>query len=471
MGLLLTIGGGVFAFLVLFAIFLAFVLRRVVPTNMVHIVQRGKSTTSYGKGKEAGNVYYEWPLSVPVVGVTVTRFPESVFDVRLDNYEAYDVGRLPFVVDIVAFFRVEDSETAAQRVASFEELTHQLKSVLQGAVRTILSTNKLEEIMQDRAKLGAEFTAEVNHQLKEWGVTTVKSIEFMDIRDSAQSKVIANMMAKEQSRIEMESRITVAENLREAELKEIDADRTVEVQKQDAQQQLGIRTAEKDRAVGIADEQTRQQVLTESKVTAERQMEVQKIKDVKTAEIAKDVAVVKAEQDREVLVVKSEVEKRQTVIAAEAKKEQTQVVAEGDLAAAQNEATGLKAIGEAKAAAEAAILLAPVTAQVTLAKEIGENPGYQTYLTTIEQIKAGQAVGVEMAQALKSADLKVIANAGDVQTGVSSLGGILSPSGGTAIAGALSALAQLPEGKALVERLTGGAAEDGPKGLKTPDKA
>lgn len=451
----LLIGGAAIGVIFVLALLVALVLRRVVPTNMVHIVQRGKSTISYGKGKEAGNVYYEWPQSVPGLGVTVTRFPESVFDVSLGNYEAYDIGRLPFVVDIVAFYRIEDSETAAQRVASFDELQQQLKSVLQGAVRTILSTNKLEEIMQDRAKLGTEFTAEVNHQLQEWGVTTVKSIEFMDIRDSNGSKVIANMMAKEQSRIEKESRITVAENLREAELKEIDADRVVEVQKQDAQQQLGIRTAEKDRAVGIAEEQTRQEVLLESKTTAERQMEVQKINDVKAAEIAKDVAIVKAEQDREVLVVKSEAEKRQTVIAAEAQKERTEVVARGDLSAAQNEAEGLKAIGEAKAAAEAAILMAPVTAQVTLAKEIGENDAYQKYLITVEQIKAGQAVGTEMAQALKGADLKVIANAGDVQGGVASLGGILSPAGGTSVAGMLAALAQTDEGKALVGRFTG----------------
>lgn len=456
---LLGIIGAALGVVVVLVLLVAVALRRVVPTNMVHIVQSRKKTTSYGKDKPDGNVYYEVPKSIPVFGVSVSKFPESVFDISLKDYDAYDIGRLPFVVDIVAFFRIEESATAAQRVASFEELQTQLRSVLQGAVRTILSTNKLEEIMQDRSKLGTEFTTEVNHQLQEWGVTTVKSIEFMDIRDANGSKVIANMMAKEQSRIEMESRITVAENLREAELKEIDADRVVEVQKQDAAQQLGIRTAEKDRAVGIADEQARQQVLVEGRTTAEREMEVKKVNDVKAAEIAKDVAIVKAEQDRQVTEVNAEAERRKTVITAEAQREQTQVVAQGDLEAAKNEAEGIRAIGEAKAKAEEAILLAPVTAQINLAKEIGANEGYQQYLVSVEQIKAGQAVGIEMAQALKGADLKVIANAGDVQSGVSSLGGILSPAGGTSIAGALAALAQLPEGKALADRLTGGAAE------------
>jgi flotillin len=448
---------GILAVVALFGVFLVIAivnLRRVVPTNMVHIVQSSKNTTSFGKGKEAGNTYYQWPAWLPVFGVVVSEFPESVFDISLKDYDAYDIGRLPFMVDIVAFFRIEESATAAQRVSSFEELREQLKSVLQGAVRTILSTNKLEEIMQDRSKLGSEFTTEVNHQLQEWGVTTVKSIEFMDIRDAGGSKVIANMMAKEQSRIEMESRITVAENIREAELKEIDANRTIEVQKQDAAQQIGIRTATKEKEVGIADEQARQEILTQARTTSEREMEVKKVVEVKTADIAKDVAIVKAEQDRQVTVVNSEADKRKVVIAAEAQRERTEVIAQGDLAAAKNNAEGIKATGEATAKAEELILMAPVTAQITLAKEIGDNDNYQKYLVTVEQIKASQTVGVEMAQAIKAADIKVISNSGTMQGGVASIADIFSPNGGTAISGLLTGLAQTPEGKALVGRFT-----------------
>src|SRR5690606_28665913 len=107
----------------------------------------------------------------------VSKFPESVFDISLRDYEAYDIGRLPFVADIQAFFRISDSQVAAQRVASFDELKGQLVGVLQGAVRSILGTNKLEEIMHDRSTLGGQFTKEVDDQLREWGVCTVKSIE------------------------------------------------------------------------------------------------------------------------------------------------------------------------------------------------------------------------------------------------------------------------------------------------------
>ena len=41
-------------------------LRRIVPTNQVHIVQRNNKTVSYGKDTANGNVYYEIP-SLPIL--------------------------------------------------------------------------------------------------------------------------------------------------------------------------------------------------------------------------------------------------------------------------------------------------------------------------------------------------------------------------------------------------------------------
>lgn len=423
-------------------IVLAIQYRRVVPTNMVHIVQSAEATVAYGRGKTSGNTYYAWPSWVPKLGITVTEFPESIFQVSLQDYEAYDQARLPFVVDAVAFFRVSDAAMAAQRVSHFSELKNQLQAVLQGAVRRILATNTLEEIMQARSELGDQFTKEVQEQIAEWGVLPVKTIEFMDLRDTKGSTVIANVMAKEKSRIEMESRVKVAENHRQAELAEIDARRTVDVQRQDAEQQVGLRTAEKDKAVGIANEQAQQEIKVSAKTTAEREMDVRKVNDVRSAEIQREVAAVRAEQDKKV-----------TVVSAEAEKEAAVARAEGDLEAAKREAEGIRAKGEASAAAEQAMLLAPVEAQIKLAHEIGSNPAYQTYLVTLEQVRAGEKVGLEMAKAMQSADLKVIANSGDMQQGVAKLGDLFSPAGGTKLTGMLAALGQTPEGTQLMNNL------------------
>ena len=85
---------GFISFVVLLIITALF-LRRVVETNEVHIVQSAKATKSYGKDTPNGNTYYEWPSWVPVLGVTKIKLPVSVFDLELQAYEAYDVGRVP----------------------------------------------------------------------------------------------------------------------------------------------------------------------------------------------------------------------------------------------------------------------------------------------------------------------------------------------------------------------------------------
>ncbi len=437
-----------------FALLLALIWRRVVPTNMVHIVQSSKKTVSYGRGRADGNTYYAIPAFIPFFGVTVTSFPESIFDISLRDYEAYDTGRLPFVVDIKAFFRIADSQIAAQRVANFPELQGQLMGVLQGAVRGILGNDRLENIMQDRSTLGEKFTTEVNDQLQEWGVTTAKMIEFMDIRDATGSQVISNMMAKEKSRIEKESRVTVADNIREAEMKEIEAKREIALTRTQAEQQVGIREAEAAKEVGIAKEKSNQEVQTEAKITTERVMEVQKVQNVKQAEIERDVAAVKAEQDKQVQVVNAQATKESQIIKADAEKESTVRIADGNLQATLKRAEGIQAEGLAKAEAEKAILLAPVNAQLTLAKEIGENQSYQAYLIEVRKVEATEVVGKEMAGAMAKADLKVIANSGSVQNGVASLGDIFTPAGGTSLAGMLEALGQTEQGKALIAGVT-----------------
>ena len=445
------IAAGVIGIIVVVSLLLSFIWRRVVPTNMVHIVQSSKRTISYGRGQEAGNTYYEFPSFLPLIGVTVTQFPESVFDLNLKDYDAYDVDRLPFLVDVRAFFRISDSQIAAQRVSNFQELQGQLSGVLQGAVRSVLAQYTLDHIMSDRATLGKEFSSVVDDGLKEWGVSTVKTIEFMDIRDARDSQVIHNIMAKKKSFIEMESRVEVAKNFQEAETKEIQAKRQIMLSRTEAEQQVGIREAEKEKTIGIANEKNKQDVQLEAKLTTERQMEVQKVQNVRQAEIDKEVAVVKAEQDQKVRVVTAEAEKQAQIIKAEAERESVTQIAVGQLQATKNEAEGIAAIGNARAEAEKALLLAPVNAQLTLAKEIGENQSYQAYLIEVRKVEATEAVGKEMAVAMAKAELKVIANSGSIQNGVASLADIFSPSGGTAIAGMLEALSQTDNGKKIID--------------------
>ena len=449
-------------------VFLAVLMRRVVKTNEVHIVQRKKVAVSYGKDQAAGNVYYHWPAWVPGLGVGVSRFPVSVFNIDLKDYEAYDRDRVPFLVDVVAFFRIDDSNTAAQRVATYQELQVQLKSIVQGAVRTILASEDIDSIMIHRSLFGEKFTSEVSEQLKSWGVIPVKNMELMDIRDSHGSSVIESIQAKRISEIEKDSRVVVAENTRAAQTAEIAAARDVNLQKQEAEQKVGERTAEKERVVGIANQKQKQEVAVEVKETRTRELAVAEVEEVRKAEIAKGVAVVQAEQDQRTLIINTEAkakaavvqadgQKKQAIVTAEGQKEQTILVADGKLEAERRNAQGIEAVGTATAEAERAKGLALVAPQITLAKEIGENKPYQDYLIQIRVVEKDEAIGVANAGALEKADIKVLANNGTVADGISGVGDIFSAKGGAGLGQALEAFVQTPTGQALLAKLTGGS--------------
>jgi flotillin len=454
LGIVILVAVIILAIIALFTVKWALNLRVVVPTNMVHIVQNKLGATSYGRNsKDSGNVYYAWPSWIPVVGLTVIKLPESNFTIDLKDYEAYDSARLPFVVDVAAFFRIDQSNLAAQRVTSVEDLRSQLKQIIQGAVRRILATNTLEEIMEARSSLGSQFTEEVLAQLKEWGVTTVKTIEFMDLRDAPGSNVIANIMRKEQSRIDRESRVAIAANQQTAETAEIEKSRAIALSKQDMDREVGMRSATTQQDIGIEQQKAEQRIAAEAKNTAEANMAVESVNAVKKAEINKATAVIVAAQNKEVATVNAEAEKSVRVTNATAEKEAATLRADGELQATLKNAEGITAKGTAEAAAQKASLMAPVEAQIALAEKIGSDEGYQTYLISIEQVAANKEVGIAMAAAMGHAKMTVVANGSDIKGGVNNLMDMFSGKGGSAIGSMVTALGGTTEGKALLDNV------------------
>ena len=457
-------------------------LRIVVPTSQVHVVQKAGETLLYGKAAQSeqnkvGNAYYNFPSWIPVLGVNVTILDTGIFDRDLKDYEAYDKDRLPFMVDVKTFFRIKDFGVASVRVVDMKELKEQLDGIVQGAVRSLLAKEDLESIMSERNKYGKQFTEEVAPQLAQWGVETVKNIELMDIRDSRDSKVIQNIMAKKKSQIEMESRTTVAENAKKASQAEIEANKEVALKQQDAEREVGLRTAEVNQEVGIANEKQKQQVQEQAKVTAEKEMEVKRVQEVKAAEIEKQAAeidanknkevitinaqanVVRTEADKKVAILNAEANKEQTLLNAEAQKQQITLKAEADLVTATNEAKGTEAKGKAQALAQELAKKASVQDQVTLAEKVGENKPYQDFLIAQKQIEVQgdvmKAVGVAQANNLSGADIKMFVSSGSVPEGVSKAAGIFSPDNALNIASMLEAFKSTPMGAEIVDKLLG----------------
>lgn len=429
--------------------------RIVVPTNDVHIVQHTSKTSTYGKDQAGGNVYYHWPAWIPHVGVRVTTLPSSVFRLHLTDYPAYDKGRVPFILDVIGFFRITDFSSASSRVSNMNDLQSQLDGILKGAMRSILASSEIEEILEGRSQFGEKFTEAVDNQLTQWGVSSVKAIELMDIRDAEGSKVISNIMAKKKSLIERDSRIEVASNMRLAEVAEIEAKQAVEVRAREQEEMVGKRTAERDEAIGIRQQQAGQAIAAERAITTEKEMAVKRVTTVRNSEIDKEAQLVNAERERQITVIAAEAVKSKSVICAEADKQvaitrgegdkqQTILNAEGTLESQKRVAEAKSLVGEAEGQAQQAILMAPVNSQIALAKEIGTNQGYQTYLISLKQIEASQSVGIEAAKALEKAGIKIIATTGTPMEGVKSVMDLLTPQGATKIGAALEAASQLP---------------------------
>ena len=470
-------------------IFYVFSLRRIVPTNVVHIVQRGDKTVSYGVGKGT-NVYYDFPKWLPVIGVVVRVLPVSNFDIDLFKYSAYDKNRVPFVVDVKAFFHIADTNKAAEKVESFDEMRKQLENVVQGAVRSILAKSPLEEIMEERSIFGDKFTENVKADLQNWGVEPIKNIELMDVRDADGSSVIHQIMAKRMSAIDMESRTEIAKNSKLAQQAELEAKKEIDVTAAETQRQAGEAKANSEQAIkiaqaesikksGIAEQQAISEIEKTKKVTAEQVMEVERVKQVKQAEINKDTAIINAEQDKKKLEIDAEANKNKLEIDAnanlikletdaKANRIKVETEAAARLEAQKKEAEGKASIGKAEAEvimlkgtsdAEAKKLmeLAGVTAQTTLAKDIGDNKSYQEYLLKLKEIEVSQVVGVaqyeSIAKALADADLKLLINSGDVHSGIGKLSDLFTAKGGSQLNGMIEALKQTDEGQAILDLL------------------
>lgn len=452
-----------------------FSLRRIVPTNVVHIVQRGNKTVSYGVGKESGNVYYEFPKWLPKYGVETRELPVSNFGVDLPKYSAYDKDRVPFEVDVKAFFHIADTNKAAEKVASYQDLLLQLNNVVQGAVRSILAKSKLEQIMEERSMFGQLFTDAVKEDLKSWGVEPIKSIELMDVRDAQSSNVIHQIMAKRISAIDMESRTEVAKNTKFAEQAELEARKEVALTAAETErlageaqakskQAIGIAQAESVKNRGIAEQTSISEIAKAEKLTAEQKMEVVKVNQIKQAEIDKENAIIAAEQQKREIEIQAEADKfkveTQAVAQLEAKKRESEAIR----TVGEAQADVIKAKGVSEAEAKKQMELANVTAQTTLAKEIGQNESYQGYLIKIREVEiTGEVNKVQyqsLAAALNGADLKLLVNSGDVHSGLSSFSDILSSKGASAASGLIEGLKQTAEGAnvlAALENLTKGS--------------
>ncbi|MDR1322502.1 MAG: hypothetical protein LBK56_13955 [Gracilibacteraceae bacterium] len=185
-------------------------------------------------------------------------------------------------------------------------------------------------------------------------------------------------------------------------------------------------------------------------VSANKQKEIVSI----GADAEKYKREIQAQAQKSVIEIEAEAKKTAVEKEAQASKFRIEQVAAATLVQQLNEAKGTQSIGLAEAEAEKAKQLASVTAQTTLAREVGENKEYQQYLITIEQIKAHRDVGIEQAKNIGNAKIEILANSGNIESGLNRVTDLFTSKGAAALNGLVAGLEQTAAGKSLISKFT-----------------
>jgi len=412
-------------------------LRKVVPTNEVHIVQRWKKSEPHGKWLQGWNVYLAWAPWVPVFWVAVQKLPLSIFSLQLNGYKAYDTGKVPFQVDITAFFEIKDPVLAAEKIYTINELKDQLNETVKWVVRKILASRDVVDIMESRSDIKEEFYKEVFSAVKAWWVD-LKNVEFMDIKDAEGSQVITNIMMKKRSLIESESEIEVAENQKKAiiekenkeaearaqaaeaksraDIIESDAQRAAELKRIENEKLTQNQDIEKDRVLSIQKEEAKQNFYDAEKGTKVKMLAVKQVEDEKTAEIAKSIEIIKAEEQKQKAIIDAEGAKSQVELEAAAEKTRIESIW---IAKAKE----LDYIGTAEAKNKSQMADA---LNVFTSDSLG-------FMVKQLEVNLAEIVDLEKAKALSKADVKVISTGTNGWEGVKSFMDLFSANGGTNI--------------------------------------
>lgn len=425
-------------------------LRRVVPTNEVHIVQRKKTSEVYGRWFKWGNIYISWPSWVPLFWVEVQRLPLSIFTLQLNGYKAYDSGKVPFIVDVTAFFVIKDPELAAQKIFNIQELKNQLNEILKWVVRKTLASKDIIEIMESRVEIKDEFYNEVFSAVKDWGVD-LKNVEFMDIRDpdDNSSRVIDNIMNKKRSQIEAESQIEVAENQKratiekeakdsEARARAAEAKSRADIVEYDSRREADLKRIEnekltqnleieKEKVLSMQKEEAKQKLYESTKITREKELAIKQLEEEKRAEINKNIELIKAEEQKQKALIDAEAEAKTLEMEAQAKKTAKELEA-------QAEKARIEAIWIAEAKKIDFMGTAEAKNKSEMAKALNEfSPEALHYMIRELEAKLSEVVDLEKARALAKADIKVISTGENGGNGVQNFMDLFSANGGASL--------------------------------------
>lgn len=363
--------GGAGVLIALFAM-----MYRIVPPQEAHFVTAPWGTKVCSPDKNIEEQFHakKWYFYIPIL-MTVRKM-KVVINELVVTQETYEKNQARYNVKSSVKYRIKDIITAANTFINDEELQKQLEEVLKASVRAITVKYDVVDARALKTKMGEEIEKEMKDDLQKWGLE-LTNFQMIDFQDTPDSKIISNISRRREKEIETKTREEVAEKEKSARLKEAEAD-----------EKAREREILRDQVVGMKDQNKLQKIAEQEKIAQQKHFEVVQVQTVRQAEIDKEKAIVEAN------------EKKAT---EEIFKDQKKLEGEGDRLRAEEQAKGEAAPIREKGFADA-------EAKEKLQAALNKFEDKAIRALVAEAIVAMQEkVGIETAQALAEADLRIFA--------------------------------------------------------------
>ncbi|GAG58439.1 unnamed protein product, partial [marine sediment metagenome] len=344
--------------------------------------------------------YFAIPSWIPFFGRAIRIMDVTIKTIDLSQ-ETIEKNQARYSVNSSTNFRITDVETAAETYINDSELNAMLENIIKSGVRNTTVKYDLIEARANKQDVETAIRKSIENNLGDWGLE-LKNFQLVDFLDTADSKIVSHISMRSEVEIEARTREQNAEKLKQAKIKEADAD-----------EKTKEREIKRDEVVGIKKENQKQKIAEQEKIAEEKRYAVVKVQTIKQAEIDKEKAEVVAKQHKEVAIIKA----RQDKEAEEIIKQQKKLEGEGDKLRAEEKAKGdaapIREVGNAEAEIIKVKGLAEAEAKDKLQAALNKfKPEAIEALVAEKVVAKDEAVGVATAKALEQADVKLFSGGG-----------------------------------------------------------
>jgi flotillin len=303
----------------------------------------------------------------------------NLITIPLEIRRAYTLEGVPVSVKAVANVKIKSDDVSLQAAAErflgmpSPEVQKVIFQTLEGHLRAILGTLKVEEINNDRQSFAQKLTTEAASDLERMGigvdVLIIQEISdeegYLDAlgkRRTAEVKRDAQIGEAEATR---DSKIRSSVAMQEGEKVKLDteanislAQRDLEVKKAQYQAEVEKERATADQAGPLSSARARQAVIAEEvrieRIRTQEQISVQEQEILRRGKELEATIVRPADAARTAAVLKAEAAKQSAILEAEGKRGSLIAIAEADQERLRKEGMGRAAAVEAEGRAEAA---------------------------------------------------------------------------------------------------------------------